>query len=305
LNSNFFNWFLFVLLSIIWGSSFILMKEGMVGLSSYQVASLRIISAGIVLLPMALMSLRLIPKKLMWYVFFSGTLGSLIPAYLFCLAEEKIDSGLAGVLNSLTPIFVILSGALFFQSRASIYKIIGILIALFGSVLLFLFQPHFSEGNNLLQILYVLLATAFYGYNVNMVNKHLRHIPSIRIAAVAMLLNSIPALVVLFFTGYFSENIFDRQVLISTGYSAILGIFGTAIATILFYMLLKRAGSIFASMVTYGIPIVALLWGVVYGEEVGWKQVFGMGVILIGVWVANRKWPEKNIVDPQQSPSAT
>lgn len=292
------NWLLFVLLSVIWGSSFILMKEGLVGLSSFQVASIRIISAGIVLMPMAIISLRVIPKKLMWYVFFSGTLGSLLPAYLFCLAEEKIDSGLAGVLNSLTPIFVIISGALFFQARAALNKVVGIFIALAGSVLLFFFQPHFSEGNNLLQIFYVLLATAFYGYNVNMVHKHLRHIPSIRIAAVAMLLNAIPALVVLFFTGYFNERIFEPQVLKSTGYSAILGIFGTAIATVLFYMLLKRAGSIFASMVTYGIPIVALLWGVVYGEEVGVKQIFGMAVILLGVWVANRKWKAEEVVVP-------
>lgn len=299
MNNNFFNWFLFVLLSIIWGSSFILMKEGLQGLTSFQVASIRIISAGLVLLPMAIMSLRLIPKKLMWYIFFSGTLGSLLPAYLFCLAEEKIDSGLAGVLNSLTPIFVIISGALFFQTRASFYKILGIAIALTGSVLLFFFQPRFSEGNNLLQIFYVLLATAFYGYNVNMVHKHLRHIPSLRIAAVAMLLNSIPAAVVLFLTGYFSDHLFDREVLIATGYSAILGVFGTAIATVLFYMLLKRAGSIFASMVTYGIPIVALLWGVVYGEEVGPKQFLGMAVILLGVWVANRKWKEKEVVVPE------
>lgn len=294
------NWLLFVLLSIIWGSSFILMKEGLQGLTSFQVASIRIISAGIVLMPMALMSIRLIPKKLMWYVFFSGTLGSLLPAYLFCMAEEKIDSALTGVLNSLTPIFVILSGALFFQTRASIYKVLGIFIALMGSVMLFFFQPRFSEGNNLLQIMYVLLATAFYGYNVNMVHKHLRHIPSIRIAAVAMLLNSIPAMIVLFLTGYFSGNLFDQEVLIATGYSAILGIFGTAIATILFYMLLKRAGSIFASMVTYGIPIIALLWGVVYGEEVGWKQVLGMAVILLGVYVANRKWPQKSEGDVKE-----
>jgi drug/metabolite transporter (DMT)-like permease len=293
------NWGLFILLSIIWGSSFILMKEGLMGLTSFQVASIRIISAGIVLFPMALMSLRLIPKKLMGYIFFSGALGSLLPAYLFCMAEEKIDSALAGVLNSLTPIFVILSGALFFQTRASIYKIAGIAIALAGSVLLFFFQPRFSEGNNLLQIFYVLLATAFYGYNVNMVHRHLRHIAAIRIAAVAMLLNSIPALVILFLTGYFSDQLFNEKVLIATGYSAILGVFGTAIATVLFYMLLKRAGSIFASMVTYGIPIVALLWGMLYGEKVGVKQILGMAVILVGVWVANRKWKEKEIVVPE------
>ena len=297
MNNNWGNWGLFVLLSIIWGSSFILMKLGLQGLSSFQVASIRIISAGLVLLPMAIVSLRVIPKKLMWYVFFSGTLGSLLPAYLFCMAEEKVDSGLVGVLNSLTPIFVIISGALFFQARGAFNKVLGIFIALAGSVLLFFFQPRFSEGHHLLQIMYVLLATAFYGYNVNMVHRHLRHIPSIRIAAVAMLLNSIPAAVVLFLTGYFNERLFTAEVLVATGYAAILGIFGTAIATVFFYMLLKRAGSIFASMVTYGIPIVALLWGVLYGEEVGWKQVMGMAVILLGVWVANRKWKEKEVVE--------
>lgn len=289
MNNNPINWLLFILLSFIWGSSFILMKEGMVGLTAFQVASIRIISAGIVLLPVAIMSIRLIPKKLMFIVFMSGALGSLIPAYLFCVAEQQVDSALAGVLNSLTPIFVIIAGAMFFNSRIAVNKVIGILIALFGSVLLFLFQPNFSSNSNVIHISYIILATALYGYNVNMVHKHLKHIPSIRIAAVAMLLNSIPAFVVLFFTGYFNQDLFDKTILISTGYSAILGIFGTAAATILFYMLLKRAGSIFASMVTYGIPIVAIFWGIVYGEEVGWKQVLGMAVILVGVFVANRK----------------
>lgn len=265
------------------------MKEGMVGLTAFQVASIRIISAGIVLLPVALVSIRLIPKKQIFIVFMSGVLGSLVPAYLFCVAEQKVDSALAGVLNSLTPIFVIISGAMFFSNRIAANKVVGILIAFFGSVLLFLFQPKFSDNSNIIHISYIILATALYGYNVNMVHKHLKHIPSIRITAVAMLLNAIPAFIVLFLTGYFNQDLFDRTILISTGYSAILGIFGTAVATILFYMLLKRAGSIFASMVTYGIPIVAIFWGIIYQEEVGWKQVLGMAVILVGVFVANRK----------------
>ncbi|RYY69188.1 MAG: DMT family transporter [Chitinophagaceae bacterium] len=259
-NNNPLNWLLFILLSFIWGSSFILMKEGMVGLIAFQVASIRIISAGIVLLPVAIMSIRLIPKKQMFLVFMSGALGSLIPAYLFCVAEQKVDSALAGVLNSLTPIFVIIAGAMFFSARIAANKLIGILIAFFGSVLLFLFQPNFSSNSHVIHISYIILATALYGFNVNMVHKHLKHIPSLRIAAVAMLLNAIPAFVVLFLTGYFSQDLMAQQVLISTGYAAILGIFGTAIATILFYMLLKRAGSIFASMVTYGVPIVAIFW---------------------------------------------
>lgn len=261
----------------------------MVALSPFQVASIRIISAGIVLLPIALMSIRLIPKKQMFIVFMSGVLGSLVPAYLFCVAEQQVDSALAGVLNSLTPIFVIISGAMFFAARIAANKLVGILIAFFGSVLLFLFQPNFSSNNNVIHVSYIILATALYGYNVNMVHKHLKHIPSIRITAVAMLLNAIPAFVVLFLTGYFNQDLFQQKVLIATGYSAILGIFGTAIATVLFYILLKRAGSIFASMVTYGIPIIAIFWGIIYKEEVGWKQVLGMTVILVGVFVANKK----------------
>jgi len=266
----------------------------MVALSAFQVASIRIISAGLILLPIALMSIRLIPKKLMIYVFLSGTLGSLLPAYLFCIAEEKIDSGLTGVLNALTPIFVILAGAIFFNSRTTAIKIIGIAIAFSGSVLLFFFQPNFSEGSNFFHILLIIIATALYGFNVNMVHKHLKQIPSLRITAVAMLLNAIPAFVVLFFTGYFNQNLMEKQILVATGYSAILGVFGTAVATILFYILLKRAGSVFASMVTYGIPIVALFWGAMYGEQVGLKQVVGMLVILLGVFVANSPMFKKN-----------
>ena len=283
------NWLLFIALSFIWGSSFILMKQGLLHLSPYQVASIRIISAGLVLLPVAVLNFRQIPKNKILIIFMSGLLGSLLPAYLFCLAEQGIDSALAGTLNSLTPIFVIIAGAMFFSTTTTSNKVAGIFLAFFGSLLLFFFQPTFGQSNNLLYISYIVLATALYGYNVNMVHKHLKHIPSIRIAAVAMGLNAIPAFIILFFTGFFSQDIFSQGILISTGYSIILGVFGTALATILFYILLKRAGSVFASMVTYGIPIVAIFWGLVFNEEVGWKQLLGMLVILAGVWVANRK----------------
>ena len=219
----------------------------------------------------------------------SGVLGSLLPAYLFCIAEQGIDSALAGVLNSLTPIFVIIIGALFFQSRTSTNKVIGILIAFTGSILLFLSQPNFSENSNAFYVVLVVIATIMYGLNVNMVSRHLKNIPSLQIAALALTLNAIPALIVLYFTGYFQLDLSDKGILFSTGYSAILGIFGTAIASIIFYMLLKRAGAVFASMVTYGIPFVAIMWGIIYGEKIGWKQLLSLVIILAGVYVANRK----------------
>ena len=219
----------------------------------------------------------------------SGALGSLLPAYLFCIAEQDIDSGLAGVLNSLTPIFVIIVGALFFQSKTSNNKVIGILIAFAGSILLFLSQPNFSENSNFIHVLLIVIATLIYGINVNMVHRYLIGIPSLQIASIALFLNSIPALIVLYFTGYFKLDFTDKAVLLSTGFSSILGICGTAMATILFYMLLKRAGAVFASMVTYGIPFVAIMWGIIYGEKIGLLQVVAMFVILGGVYVANKK----------------
>lgn len=289
LNNKLINWLIFISLSFIWGSSFILIKEGLEHLSAFQVASLRIISSGLVLLPVAYKSFKQIPRDKILITFMSGVLGSLLPAYLFCIAEQGIDSALAGVLNSLTPIFVIIVGALFFQSKTSTNKVIGILIAFTGSVLLFFSQPNFAENSNLFYVLLVVIATLMYGINVNLVHRYLNNIPSLQIASMALCLNAIPALIVLYFTGYFQLDFSDIGILYSTGYSFVLGIFGTAIASVIFYMLIKRAGAVFSSMVTYGIPFVAIMWGIIYGETIGWKQVICLLIILAGVYLANRK----------------
>ena len=287
-NNNLFNWFIFIVLSITWGSSFILMKKGLVSLSAYQVASLRVISAGLILLPVAIIHFHKVPKNKLATIFLSGILGSLFPAYLFCLAEEQIDSALAGTLNALTPVFVIIMGAIFFKRQTASIKIIGICISFAGSILLFFAQPGFRQNSNIINVLYVVIATLFYGINVNMVNKYLNDIQSIHIAALALVFNAIPATIVLYFTGYFNEAILSKPILIATGYTFLLGILGTAAASILFYMLLKRAGVVFSSMVTYAIPIVAVMWGIIYGETIGWKQLVCLLIILFGVYVANR-----------------
>ena len=289
MNKGFINWFIFILLSVIWGSSFIMMKEGLLHLSAFQLASLRIIFSGIVLLPAAVKHFNKIPKNKLLIIFMSGVLGSLLPAYLFCVAELGIDGALAGTLNSLTPIFVIIAGALFFSSKTSANKILGICIAFTGSLLLLISKGHLHESQNLMYVSFVVLATICYGINVNMVHKYLQQIGSLQIASVALSLNAIPALIVLYFTGYFSLPLTDSGILYSTGHAALLGIFATAIASVIFYVLVKRAGAVFASMVTYGIPIIANFWGMIYGEEVGLKQFGCLLLILTGVYLANRK----------------
>ena len=276
------------MLSFVWGSSFVLIKEGLVGLTALQVASFRIISSGIILLPIALNSFKKIPFNKLLLVFVSGVLGSLLPAYLFCIAELHIDSSLAGTLNALTPIFAIMIGALFFKTNTARNKILGISISFAGSILLFFAQPTFNENSNIKDVLLVIIATLCYGINLNIVGKHLKEIPSLNIVAVALSSNAVPAAIVLYFTGYFQQDIFEKVILISTGYTLILGVVGTAAATVIFYMLIKRAGIVFSSMVTYAIPIVAVFWGILYGEQVGWKQIACLLIILTGVYVANK-----------------
>jgi len=288
LKNKLINWGLFSILSLIWGSSFILMKEGMKTLTPYHVASIRILSAGLVLIPFAYKAVKAIPKEKMLLVILSGLLGSFFPAYLFCIAETKIDSSLAGILNALTPLFTILIGISFFQLKASTQKIIGVLIGFAGLCLLISPKGNFGF-EQFTYTLFVLLATVFYGINVNMVGRHMHGIGSLNIAAVAFVFLVIPTIIILYFTGYFALPLTQGAVIRSTLASFVLGVGGTAIASILFYMLVKRAGTLFASMVTYGIPFIAVLWGVIGGETVTWMQMGCLAIILAGVYLVNKK----------------
>jgi drug/metabolite transporter (DMT)-like permease len=280
------NWGIFIILSVIWGSSFILMKEGMKSLNAWQVASIRIFSAGMVLLPVTVSKLNAIPRKDLPQIFLSGILGTFIPAYLFCLAETKLDSGVAGILNALTPLFTILIGAVFFRSKLPLNKWIGVLVGFTGLAMLVSAGRDIKFGN-MGYSAYIIIATVCYGLNVNMVNRYLKHIPSLMLASVAFGLLIIPSGLILLSTGYATMP-GKEGYWYSTGAAAVLGIFGTAVASVLFYMLMKRAGPLFASMVTYGIPFVALFWGSLAGEVITLVQIACLVLILAGVYLANK-----------------
>lgn len=259
-------------------------------LTPYQIAAVRIVAAGLLLLPIAIKAFGKIPSKKLPLIFLSGALGNLIPAFLFCIAEQEMDSSLAGMLNSLTPIFVILIGALFFKKETPANKVIGILIAFTGSILLMLSKGPLKTTDNLVNPMLIVVATMMYGMNVNIVSKYLSHLSSLQVAALALSSNAIPALVVLCFTGFFSLPFDNDAIIKATVASIVLGVAGTAIATILFYNLVKRAGAIFSSMVTYGIPVVAILLGVNFNnEDFNWKKGACLLIMLFGVFWANRK----------------
>jgi drug/metabolite transporter (DMT)-like permease len=286
------NWGLFLTITIIWGSSFILMKEGLMEMTAFQVAAMRIFSAGLVLLPIAIKQLRVMPTEKIKMAVLSATIGNFIPAFLFCIAETKINSSLAGIVNALTPLFAILMGVLFFNMPFVWKKVAGVLVGFVGLCLLML-APH-KEGialdQNQWYALFVVAATMLYGINPNLIVKHLQGINSLHIAAIGLSVLAIPAFFILFFTGFFSSFSLSSPTFVrATLASIILGVFGTAVAQIFFLMLLKRTGVVFSSLATYIMPFVAIVWGVYYGETItGWEFAC-LAIILSGVYFANKK----------------
>jgi drug/metabolite transporter (DMT)-like permease len=246
------------------------------------------LSSGVILAPFALTAIQKIPRNKILTVVISGILGSFFPAYLFCIAETKIDSSLAGILNALTPLFTILLGALFFNVTVSKQRYIGVTIGFIGLCLLFISKGNISFSYLTFAFL-VILATLFYGINVNLIGKYLREIGSLNIASMAFGFLIIPSGVILFVTGYFSSPPSSGPYVTATLASVVLGVFGTAIASVLFYILVKRAGGLFASTVTYGIPFVAVFWGLLAGERITLLQVGCLGIILSGVYIANKQ----------------
>jgi drug/metabolite transporter (DMT)-like permease len=286
---SFINWMIFVFLAIIWGSSFILMKISKEGLTATEIASVRVFSAGLVFLPFAIFHLRKLPPGKTGLVVLTGITGNLLPAYLFATAiANNIDSAVAAILNSLTPLCVMILGMMFFKMKIQKTKILGILIGFTGLVLLTLAQKNI-QLNNVGYALLVLLATIFYGFNVNLVSHHLKNVNPLHAATVSLAFMCIPTSLLLLQQNFFTETLLDPANAWPVIASVALGILGSTIATAFFYLLVQRAGGLFASTITYGIPVIAMGWGILYNEEVTLLQAGCLLIILTGVYMANKK----------------
>jgi drug/metabolite transporter (DMT)-like permease len=290
MNSKVTNWTIFIILCFIWGSSFLIMKYSKAGLSAWQIAALRIFSAGVVFLPFAVFHFKKINPKKIPVAILAGVFGNLVPAFLFAAAiSNNLDSSLAGILNSLTPLCVVLIGIAFFKDKIKRQKIQGVIVGFAGVVLLTLTR---SEGNvqidNLNYALLILLATVLYGVNVNLYSHFMKEQNPVHIATVSLAFMAIPAGIVLWYQGFFSLDFNNKVIREAVIYSSLLGIVASAIATVLFYVLVKRASGLFASLVTYGIPFVALFLGFLDGETIDLIEIGCLGIILSGVYLANR-----------------
>jgi drug/metabolite transporter (DMT)-like permease len=295
MSNKFISWLIFIILCLIWGSSFKLMHDGRQGLTAPQIAAIRIFSAGLVFVPFAFFNFSKIPKNKLAPVIISSVFGNLLPAFLFTAAISKIDPSLAGILNSLTPICVVVIGIFFFRDTIKRQKIIGVLTGFLGLVLLTILPVIIEEKSisfdNLGYTLLIVLATFLYGINVNMVAHYLKGLNPLHTASVGLACMAIPAGIVLWLQGFIYVDFSNVAVQHAIAASTVLGIAGSAIATLLFYILVQKAGGLFASLVTYGVPFVALLWGIIEHEHITWIKIVCLAIILLGVYLANR--PDK------------
>jgi len=288
LNNPLWQWIFLIFLAIIWGSSFILMKKGLEVYSHSVVAALRISIAFIVLIPFTFNSFKKIGLKYWKYLIFTGICGNGIPAFLFTLAQTEVSSSLCGMLNSLTPIFALIIGILLFNSKPIKMQRLGVFIGLLGAVGLILSNGISLENSNIFYSLLIVIATICYALSVNVIKAHLKEIDSILITSLSFLSIGPFTISYLFFTDFIQVSIANPLSYNALIYIIILSVFGTALAIIMFNMLIKKTSTLFATSVTYLIPIVAIAWGLVDGEIINIIQVISVIMALVGVYAINK-----------------
>jgi drug/metabolite transporter (DMT)-like permease len=288
MSANQLKWLLLLMLAMIWGSSFILIKHGLVGLTPMQLGSVRIICASCFLLIIGFRSLPKIPFGQWKFIAVTSLFGTFIPAYFFAIAETKIGSTISSVLNSLTPVNALVLGIAAFGLDLKRMQIYGVIIGFAGTMLLVFSGDSSDVSQDYRYSGFVLVATFCYGLNVNLIKRYLSDLNPLTISAGNSAVMLIPAFVILCFTGFF-----DVASVVKVQHSVmlvmILGIMGTGIANLLFFRLIQMSSPVFATSVTYLIPIVAFFWGLLDNETLTAFQFAGALVILIGVYLAGKK----------------
>jgi drug/metabolite transporter (DMT)-like permease len=283
-------WVFLFLLALIWGSSFILIKKSLIGLSPMQLGSLRIIITGFILFIAGFNSFKNLSKSTIKWIALSGFLGTFFPAFLFAFAETEIDSAIASILNSIVPINTILFGFLAFNILSTKRQIIGVLIGFTGAILLISNGAAINPNQNYWYALLVIIATIMYAFNINIIKRHLQNISPLTIAVGNFTVIIIPAFLVLIYSGFFTQQVLQGPNFSnSIFYVFLLSLFGTAIAKVLFNNLVQISTPVFASSVTYIMPIVAVFWGLLDNEVFSFWQGIATLIILGGVYLANSK----------------
>ena len=288
-------WFYLISLSLIWGSSFILIKKALVGLEADQLGSLRIIFSSIIIILIAWKRLSKITRLEWKWITISAFLGSFFPAFLFAFAEKEIDSAVASIINSIVPLNTVIIGMVLFNIRSTKRQIIGVLIGLAGTYMLIMSGIKLNPDQNYLYSGFVILCSFLYALNVNIIKKYLQHLSALTITVGHFAVIIIPALIVFYFSDFDVNSLKNQETIDSIIYVLILAVFGTALAKILFNKLIKISSPVFASSVTYSMLIVSIFWGLVDGEKFSIYQLIATIIIILGVLLTNKKSLPKNL----------
>ena len=287
-------WFYLIALSLIWGSSFILIKKALVGLEASQLGSLRIIFSSIFIFLIAWRNIFSI-KKIEWkWITISAFLGSFFPAFLFAFAEKEIDSSVASIINSIVPLNTLILGMIIFKIESTKRQIIGVLVGFFGTYLLISSGLKLNPDQNYNYAGLVILCSFLYALNVNIIKKHLQHLSALTITVGHFTAIILPAVLVFLFSDFEFSSLEKDEVKTSIFYVFILALFGTALAKIIFNKLIKISSPVFASSVTYSMLIVSIFWGIVDGEKFSIYQLIATLIIVFGVILTNKKAKIKN-----------
>ncbi|TYB78503.1 DMT family transporter [Bizionia myxarmorum] len=282
-------WFLVTILALTWGSSFILIKKTLVAFSPYEIGAIRVAVSGLILAYLGIPALKKMPLKTLFWVAIAGFFGNFLPMFLFPIAQQKVSSSLAGILDSLVPIFVLIFGFFFFGIRSRLSQVLGAIIGFVGAASLIYFSEANTEGSQFWYAMLIVLAGGSYAMNALVIKEKIPGLTSIDLTAAVFTFWAVPSLVILYFTGIFENFEMTPERSEALGYLSFLTIFGTAIAMLLYYKLIQNTTPVFASSVSYLLPVVAVIWGVLDGEKFTVWYIFGAVLILIGIYLIREK----------------
>ena len=280
---------LLIALGLVWGSSYILIKRGLEVFSPGQVATLRLSITALFFLPVLLKDFRQMPWAHWKPLLAVGIVGNLLPFFFFALAQTRLSSSLTGIISSLTPLFTMVLGLLFFAVRIPLSRGIGILLGLAGAIWLALTggAPLDDVSDQLMYASLVMLATICYAISANLAKTYLQDISSLQISTLSFIFILPFSLLWLYFSGA-PSLLTQPESWQALGYIALLALLGTVIASLVFYRLVQLSDALFASSVSYIIPFVALGWGFLDGEYISWQHFIGMGLILGGLYLGRK-----------------
>ena len=282
-------WFLLLFISITWGSSFILIKKSLLVFTPYEIGAIRVVGSGLILASIGIPALVRMKKSTLLWVIIAGFFGNFVPMFLFPIAQTQVSSSLAGILDSLVPIFILAFGFLFFGIKSKFSQVIGAIIGFIGAASLIIFSEGNSEESQFGYALLIILGGASYAVNSLIVKEKIPELDAIKLTAAVYSFWAIPAGIILYFTGIIQNFEMKENYIEPMFYMAFLTIFGTATAMLLYFKLIQNTSAVFASISSYLLPVVAIIWGILDGEEFSFWYILGAILILIGIYLIREK----------------